>query len=185
MSLNILSFLPRAASALLQVLSYFFLALCFLLLSFIGLVAYHNPLPQASDMVCCAYNENLKWIHSAARHYDRIYLYIKNTERFDEVAAEFQESNIEVIPFENKGSCDHIYLHHIITHYHDLNDRIAFMKGSELKVNVYCYYFYIPLGLKVLPICASWHEPQVWRYFSLSDWQFRNNPDAKYPLKIF
>jgi hypothetical protein len=140
--------------------------------------------------VCCAYAEDIRWLHDAALHYDRVYLYIKNPARVNEVQQEFQEPNLTVIPFDNIGSCDTAYLHHIITHYNDLADRMAFLKGSSNldKKQRYYYFYYLPFGF----FYPYWEKVFISRYvykhhptlgiraFSIKEYQFRYNPAAPF-----
>jgi hypothetical protein len=153
-------------------------------------IFYYNQRPYTKDLVCCTYAEDIRWLHYAALHYDRVYLYIKNPARIHEVQQEFQESNITIMPFDNIGSCDTVYLHHIITHYNDLADRVAFLKGScNLDTDKrYYYYYYLPFW-KFYPDWEKLFPGNSWykndrdyglRAFKMKYYQFRYNPAAPF-----
>lgn len=171
----------------------FFAFLLFLLSPLIGLLTTHalnSPPVFTKALVCCAFNEDLKWLHNAAAHYDNIYLYIKNPNRIKEVTLEFQhEQKISVIPFQNIGSCDHIYLYHIITHYDNLPDKIAFTKGSSLPVKRRYSYSYLPIARN--PFLYKYFldtdelnlRKEELKAFSLDDYSFTFHKDVHAPFQ--
>ena len=83
-------------------------------------------------MVCCVYNEDITWIHNETQQYDKIYIYVKNKKRINKLKKEFLNNKINIILLENIGSCDPVYLYHIINNYNSLEDTITF--SSSIKV---------------------------------------------------
>lgn len=83
-------------------------------------------------LVCCVYNENIEWILECVDDYKYIYIYIKNRNRVDYIRNMFVNMyNVIVIEIENIGSCDHVYLYHIIENYDNLDGIIYFSKGTN------------------------------------------------------
>lgn len=78
------------------------------------------------DIVVAVYNENIDWIESLKDK--RLFLYLKNPNRFQEIKQKFPNANIEVL--ENIGRESHTYLHHICTHYYDISDCVVFLQGN-------------------------------------------------------
>lgn len=152
--------------------------------------ACYKPPVHTKALVCCAFNEDVRWLHKAAAHYDNIYLYIKNANRVKEVTLEFQHNQkIQIIPFQNIGSCDHIYLYHIITHYDHLPDQIAFTKGSSLPTKRRYYYAYLPLGANsfLYNYFINTHDinskKEDLKTFSLDDYSFTFHKEVQAPFQ--
>tara|TARA_B100000123_G_scaffold266265_1_gene238262 strand:- start:1287 stop:2003 length:717 start_codon:yes stop_codon:yes gene_type:complete len=91
------------------------------------------------SMVLCIYNENIDWIwkykNTNIRNYkfQKIFLYIKNRERYEKLIEEKHDELFEIISLPNVGSNDYVYLHHIINNYDNLTDCIEFRKGSGYR----------------------------------------------------
>lgn len=86
-------------------------------------------------LVCCIYNENIEWILDCVDDYKYIYIYIKNRNRVDYIRNMFVNMyNVIVIEIENIGSCDHVYLYHIIKNYDNLDNITYFSKGTNRMV---------------------------------------------------
>ena len=86
------------------------------------------------DLVCCVYNENINWIKGEQYKFNNIYVYVKNNSRIESIYNMFHDfDHIQVYTMDNIGSCDHAYLHHLITHYYNLPDKLVFSKGTYNK----------------------------------------------------
>ena len=102
-----------------------------------------NNLTNFRTLIVCVYNEDINWINDKKDNYDKIYIYIKNKNRYNDIKDTFNIDKIEVILIKNIGSCDFAYLYHIINNYNDLNGYITFHKGTvnehipTYKINVY------------------------------------------------
>lgn len=92
------------------------------------------------ELVCCIYNENINWIQNELNNYDKIYLYCKKKERFNEIYKKYSNYKTTVINLENIGTCDYAYLYHIINNYDNLLNIIDFHKGSENKKKKFYIY---------------------------------------------
>lgn len=77
------------------------------------------------DLVVAVYNENIDWVHEITAK--RVFLYLKNSNRFEEISKKFPYANVEIL--ENIGRESHTYLHHICEHYNDLGDYTFFLQG--------------------------------------------------------
>lgn len=77
------------------------------------------------DIVVAVYNENIDWIENLKDK--RVFIYLKNSSRYEEIKNKFSYANVEVL--ENIGRESHTYLHHICTHYYDLSDCVVFLQG--------------------------------------------------------
>ena len=92
------------------------------------------------SMVVCIYNENIDWVYdyqdTSIKNYkfQKIFLYIKNRERYEKLIEKEHSELFEIISLPNVGSCDYVYLHHIINNYDNLTDCIEFRKGSGSRV---------------------------------------------------
>ena len=128
-------------------------------------------LSKTNSMVCCVYNEDITWIHNEIQEYDKIYIYVKNKKRINKLKKEFLNNKINIILLENIGSCDHVYLYHIINNYNSLEDTITFCKGTYInKINRNIKYTYTKkLG-----------NNNALKSFKLNNWKFTYNTNSKY-----
>ncbi len=78
------------------------------------------------DIVIAVYNENIDWIEKLLEN--RIFIYLKNPERLDEIKTKFPNVNVEVL--ENIGRESHTYLYHICNHYYSLSKFTVFLQGN-------------------------------------------------------
>lgn len=78
------------------------------------------------DIVVAVYNENIDWIENLKDK--RIFLYLKNSSRYEEIKNKFPYVNVEIL--DNIGRESHTYLYHICTHYYDLSDCVVFLQGN-------------------------------------------------------
>ena len=92
-----------------------------------------NNLTNFRTLIVCVYNEDINWINDKKDNYDKIYIYIKKKNRYNDIKEKFNKDKIEVISIENIGSCDFAYLHHIINNYENMNGTITFHKGTSRK----------------------------------------------------
>lgn len=129
--------------------------------------AFNN---KTSSLVVCAYNENIDWIESKETidKYTKIFVYIKNKDRFDKIKKN-NHKKIKYISLDNIGSCDFVYLHHIINHYSDLTDIVTFSKGTYKK-NIPKYNI----------ISKSNSNNNNSKKFSLNYWNFSNNKNLNF-----
>jgi hypothetical protein len=104
--------------------------LCYLITNNTKFNNIKDPFTNFRTLVVCVYNEDINWIHDKKENYYKIYIYIKNKNRYNDIKEKFNKDKIEVISIENIGSCDHAYLYHIINNYNDLNGNITFSKGT-------------------------------------------------------
>ena len=44
-----------------------------------------NNLTNFRTLVVCVYNEDINWIHDKKENYDKIYIYIKNKNRYNDL----------------------------------------------------------------------------------------------------
>ena len=95
------------------------------------------------DLVCCVYKENIDWIKQERHKFNNIYIYLKNNSRSESIYNMFRNyDHIQVHTIDNIGSCDHVYLYHIITHYYNLPDKLVFCKGTYNKYYDSNYKYY-------------------------------------------
>jgi hypothetical protein len=90
------------------------------------LVEVGVPQPEpAMELVVATCMENLDWLGEYSKKFKRVTVYSKcNRERMLPRAP-----NITILPLPNVGSCDYVYLTHIIDNYDDLLDVVEFSKG--------------------------------------------------------
>jgi hypothetical protein len=147
--------------------------LCILLLLYLlyllSLIKYKETFSsKTNSMVCCVYNEDITWIHNEIQEYDKIYIYVKNKQRINKLKNEFTHTKINIILLENIGSCDHVYLYHIINNYDSLEDTITFCKGTYInKINKYTY-------------TKKTSNNNALKSFKLNNWNFTYNTHSKY-----
>ena len=95
------------------------------------------------QFVIARYNENVQWTRYLP---GRVIIYNKGKHDLF-----FPQENITIVPLENIGREGHTYLHHIITHYHQLADKTFFLQGhpfdhSEQLLELICMHAeYAPL----------------------------------------
>lgn len=77
-------------------------------------------------IVIARYRESIDWINKIPKNY-KIFIYNKNNEPLTILNC---ENNITIINLPNIGREGDTYLHHIITHYDNLPDRIIFTQGD-------------------------------------------------------
>jgi hypothetical protein len=135
-----------------------------------------SPIPiEQVDLVIAFCREDLDWIYPVAQRFRRIYIYTKcglnidNTVALKRLDAAF--THVRIIHLQNIGSCDFVYLTHIITEYSDLPMSIEFRVGTGDRPSrqVPYYFNYILL----------------WS-FRLNDYSFTNHthmPFHKSPYK--
>jgi len=82
----------------------------------------HNPI----YLVVSRYNENISWLFSAPFNRYPTIVYEKSPNPHPDCVP----PPCERVILPNVGRCDHTYLHYIITHYHNLPDKIIFLPGS-------------------------------------------------------
>lgn len=79
-----------------------------------------------TDIVVARYNEDVRWLSSYAQCDYHIKIYNKGPTKVE--LEENESLNIYTLP--NIGRETHTYLHYIITHYHNLPDRVVFTQGN-------------------------------------------------------
>lgn len=96
-----------------------------------------------TDLVVCVYNEDITWLHKEQHKYNHIYVYVKNQSRTTSIHNMFNSyEHIKVYVIDNIGSCDHVYLYHIITNYYNLPDKLVLCKGTYDKYYDSDYKYY-------------------------------------------
>lgn len=105
-------------------------------------------------IACCT--ENIYWIFDKINDYNKIYIYSKCEKEFDPMI--YNHDKIIIKKLNNIGSCDYVYLYHIIEHWKNLPDKIDFRKGTPN-----CNY-----KSKVK------YDKNILK-FSLNEWKFTNN----------
>ena len=78
------------------------------------------------DLVVAVYNENIDWINLIKNK--RIFLYLKNPDRYDEIQTKFPNAIIEILP--NIGRESHTYVYHISKNYDYLANHTVFLQGN-------------------------------------------------------
>lgn len=83
---------------------------------------------KSVDLVIARYKEDLLWLNYLKKYkFRKVIIYNKGNTFKPSV----EWDSIEIIPMPNVGVCDHTYLHHIITKYHELADITIFLPGSS------------------------------------------------------
>lgn len=110
-----------------------------------------------TDLVVATCREDLTWVLKVARRFRRVYIYTKcgGCEGLPST-----HTNIRIVALPNIGSCDYVYLTHIIEEYHTLPTAIEFHVGSGDRKSLRFSYALLRLVL--------------WR-FRLMDYSFRNH----------
>lgn len=127
---------------------------------------------EFKTLVVCVYNEDINWINDKKENYDRIYIYIKNKNRYKDIKDKFHKDKIEVISIKNIGSCDHVYLYHIINNYNDLNGNITFSKGTFFRSRIPEF----PLKINY----ENNNNNNDLKTFKLNYWSFSNNKNLNF-----
>ena len=128
------------------------------------------------DMVISVYNEDINWVKEKIKNYKNIYIYCKNSKRYNIIKQNFNYPNIRIINMKNIGSCDYVYLYHIINNYDNLNNYIHFCKGTKLK-NI--AYVFLPKFYN----CFNNNNNNKLKTFSLNNWTFTNNKNLNLKFK--
>jgi flagellar basal body-associated protein FliL len=112
----------------------------------------HRSYPNDdTDLVIAFCREDLTWVFTVARQFRRVYIYTKcggcveNTTLLHELQT--THTNIRIIPLPNIGSCDYVYLTHIIEEYHTLPTAIEFHVGTGNRSSRRMRYYFNYLGL--------------------------------------
>lgn len=101
----------------------FTIAMCLVVIALILIFAGSKTV----SIVIARYNEDLKWLRELdLQQFCQIYIYNKGVNR-DFFA---EAPNIKVIDLPNVGREAHTYLHHIVTHYEDIEGVTIFLPGS-------------------------------------------------------
>jgi hypothetical protein len=148
--------------------------------AFIELNLYDNIKIQILDkkhteLVLAVYNEDISWVSDVINNYKKITIYSKNNERFNKLRI-YENDKIKLIDFPNIGSCDHVYLYHIINNYHNLEDIIAFQKGTKYTKK----QRYFNLNSYILLLLVYFVNNNKLKTFSLSFWSFSNNRNLNF-----
>ncbi len=134
---------------------------------------------HTKHLVLAVYNENITWVKKEIPKFNFIFVYIKNESRINELKELFKnDNNVLVISMNNIGSCDHVYLYHIINNYNNLADMNTFSKGTEPLIK----YNKFPDNKYVNKLLGIFNTNDL-KKFSLSDYKFTNNKDAKFEFK--
>lgn len=134
---------------------------------------------HTKHLVLAVYNENINWVKKEIPKFNSIFVYIKNESRINKLKELFKnDNNVLVISMNNIGSCDHVYLYHIINNYNKLADLNTFSKGTEPLIK----YNKFPDNKHVKKLLGIFNTNHL-KKFSLSDWKFTNNKDSKFKFK--
>jgi hypothetical protein len=77
------------------------------------------------EIIISRFNEDLKWTTEGIFNDYKYTVYNKGDND------NFEKTNVnKIINIKNVGRCDHTYLYHIVTNYHNLTDIIVFFPGS-------------------------------------------------------
>jgi hypothetical protein len=138
---------------------------------------------ELSSLVVCAYNENIDWISKAEtlNKYDKIYVYIKNIDVYNKKKNQLPKK-IKLISLPNIGSCDHVYLYHIIHNYDTLTNSITFSKGTYKSI-IDEYILNDNNYLKKYIMNSGNKNNNILRSFKLDNWNFTNNKNLNFKFK--
>jgi hypothetical protein len=128
-----------------------------------------SPSNAESDLVVAFCREDLTWIYKVAKRFRYVFIYTKcgrcveNTVILQQLCVAYD--NVRIVPLPNIGSCDYVYLTHIIAEYRDLPTAIEFHVGSGDRKRRSIHY--------------SFHRIHVWD-FKLDHWKFTNHSHMAY-----
>lgn len=87
---------------------------------------------ESKALVVARYGEGLEWLQEEDTHDTKVYVYNKGKNII-------VDSRFVYTRLDNVGVCDHTYLHHIITHYDNLEDVTIFLPASwQAKRKISC-----------------------------------------------
>jgi len=120
--------------------------------------------------VVSRYNEDLEWMLEPPFNQIKYLVYNKGSDE------NFCKANVvRVIPLPNLGRCDHTYLYHMVTHYHQIDKVVVFLPGSidisykKVKAAAIITHAVTKLRPSVVVTCRE-NVRESYKNFTLDEW---------------
>lgn len=123
----------------------------------------------SSHLVVAFCGEDIRWIANETEFYDQIFIYTKCQGKIPSKLQNHPKIVIKDLP--NIGSCDFVYLHHIVKCWDSLPYMVSFSKGTYRSNYKHLYTYRKDKSQS--------YNPKKYSQFELNDWRFSNHKERK------